>query len=85
MRVEGEVGKRKSVFFNSQAASEVIYLKQLGDSMKIFVSKDIHFSCRERKQFTETGMTSNGCRVLGVPRGLICCKQVCHCKEGQSQ
>jgi phosphomannomutase len=82
MRVKGEVSKKQSVLVNSQAASEVIHLKQLRDSMKIFVPKDRHFSCRERKQLTEAGMASNGCHVPGVSRGFIGCKQVCHCKEG---
>jgi hypothetical protein len=55
MRVNREVGKEQSVFIDSQPASEVIDLKQLRDSMNVFIPEDRHFPYRERKQLAETG------------------------------
>jgi hypothetical protein len=65
IRMEREVGKKKSIFFYSQTV----------------VSKDRHFSCREREEFTKAGMPGNSCSVPGVPGCFIGCKQVCHCRK----
>jgi hypothetical protein len=82
MRVKREVGKKQSVFINSQPASEVINLKQLRNSVNVFVPEDGHFPYRDRKQLAETRVASNSCSMPGFSRGFIGCKQVCYCVEG---
>ncbi len=69
MRVNREVGKKQSVFINNQLASEVIDLKQLRDSVNVFISENRHFPYREREQLAETGVASNGLVVAEVGMG----------------
>jgi hypothetical protein len=63
MRVDGEVSKEQPVFLNCEATSEVIDLKQLGNSVNISVPENSHFTDREWEMFAKTGMASYGCSM----------------------
>jgi hypothetical protein len=68
VRVGRKVSKEQSVFIDRQAASEVIDLKQLGDSVYVSVLENCHFTNREWEQFAEIGVASSGWSVTNFCR-----------------